>query len=189
VRAFRARPDGTVQAHLEAHEVALVRGLLEELRGILADGAAPAPDPAADPLAAAAAGSDAAGAPTPAAPGPITARLLPDAYPDDPEASAEFRRFTASDLTDAKVWNAEAVERTLAEADARGAGRRGLLVVLDPADAQSWLRTLNDLRLAISVPLRIDEADTWRARAPRESEGLYDWLTFAQGSLIEAVDR
>ncbi|RII88231.1 DUF2017 family protein, partial [Clavibacter californiensis] len=80
-------------------------------------------------------------------------------------------------------------EATLAEADARGAGRRGLLVVLDPTGAQAWLRTLNDLRLAISVPLRIDEADGWRDRAPQESASLYDWLTFAQGSLIEAVDR
>ncbi len=55
--------------------------------------------------------------------------------------------------------------------------------------AQAWLRTLNDLRLAISVPLRIDEADGWRDGAPQESASLYDWLTFAQGSLIEAVDR
>ncbi|MFT2689435.1 DUF2017 family protein [Clavibacter zhangzhiyongii] len=114
---------------------------------------------------------------------------MPDAYPDDAEASAEFRRFTASDLTEAKAANATTVEATLAEADARGIGRRGLLVVLDPTGAQAWLRTLNDLRLAISVPLRIDEADAWRDRAPRESAGLYDWLTFAQGSLIEAVDR
>jgi hypothetical protein len=185
VRAFRARPDGTVQAHLEPHEVALLRGLLDELRGILTYGAGPA----ADPLAAGAGAADDAAASAPAAPGPITARLLPDAYPDDPAASEEFRRFTASDLTDAKVANAAAVEETLAEADARGATRRGLLVVLDEAGAQSWLRTLNDLRLAISVPLRIDEADAWRTRAPQESEGLYDWLTFAQGSLIEAVDR
>ena len=173
MRAFRARSDGTVQAHLEPHEIALLRGLLAELTGILADG----DDPSAGPDR------------SPAAPGPVTARLLPDAYPDDAEASAEFRRFTATDLAEAKAANASVVEATLAEADARAAGRRGLLVVLDPAGAQAWLRTLNDLRLAISVPLRIDESDAWRARAPRESAGLYDWLTFAQGSLIEAVDR
>jgi hypothetical protein len=166
VRAFRARPDGTVAAHVEPHEVAMLRGLLDELRGILAAGAA----------------GD-------GAPSPVAGRLLPDAYPDDVEASAEFRRFTASDLSAGKAADATAVEATLAEADARGAGRRGLLVVLDPAGAQAWLRTLNDLRLAISVPLRIDEADGWRDRAPRESASLYDWLTFAQGSLIEAVDR
>jgi hypothetical protein len=166
VRAFRARPDGTVAAHVEPHEVAMLRGLLDELRGILAEGAA----------------GD-------GAPSPVAGRLLPDAYPDDVEASAEFRRFTASDLSAGKAADASAVEATLAEADARGAGRRGLLVVLDPAGAQAWLRTLNDLRLAISVPLRIDEADGWRDRAPRESASLYDWLTFAQGSLIEAVDR
>ncbi|UKF78855.1 DUF2017 family protein [Clavibacter californiensis] len=171
MRAFRARPDGTVAAHLEPHEVAMLRGLLGELRGILDEGASPG------------------GATDGAAPSPVVARLLPDAYPDDAEASAEFRRFTASDLSDAKAANATAVEATLAEADARGAGRRGLLVVLDPTGAQAWLRTLNDLRLAISVPLRIDEADGWRDRAPQESASLYDWLTFAQGSLIEAVDR
>jgi hypothetical protein len=171
VRAFRARPDGTVAAHLEPHEVQMLRGLLDELRGILAEGTATG------------------GAADGAAPSPVAERLLPDAYPDDAEASAEFRRFTASDLTEAKAANATTVEATLAEADARGAGRRGLLVVLDPTGAQAWLRTLNDLRLAISVPLRIDEADGWRDRAPRESASLYDWLTFAQGSLIEAVDR
>jgi hypothetical protein len=171
VRAFRARPDGTVAAHLEPHEVQMLRGLLVELRGILDEGTATG------------------GATDGAAPSPVAERLLPDAYPDDAEASAEFRRFTASDLTEAKTANATTVEATLAEADARGAGRRGLLVVLDPTGAQAWLRTLNDLRLAISVPLRIDEADGWRDRAPRESASLYDWLTFAQGSLIEAVDR
>ncbi|AJW78619.1 DUF2017 family protein [Clavibacter michiganensis] len=171
MRAFRARPDGTVAAHLEPHEVAMLRGLLGELRGILDEGSAPG------------------GAADGAAPSPVVERLLPDAYPDDAESSAEFRRFTASDLTEAKAANATAVEATLAEADARGAGRRGLLVVLDPTGAQAWLRTLNDLRLAISVPLRIDEADGWRDRAPEESASLYDWLTFAQGSLIEAVDR
>jgi hypothetical protein len=166
VRAFRARPDGTVAAHVEPHEVAMLRGLLDELRGILDEGAV----------------GD-------GAPSPVAGRLLPDAYPGDAEASAEFRRFTASDLAAGKAADATAVEATLAEADARGAGRRGLLVVLDPAGAQAWLRTLNDLRLAISVPLRIDEADGWRDRAPRESASLYDWLTFAQGSLIDAVDR
>jgi hypothetical protein len=171
VRAFRARPDGTVAAHLEPHEVAMLRGLLDELRGILDEGTATG------------------GATDGAAPSPVVARLLPDAYPDDAEASAEFRRFTASDLGEAKAANATTVEATLAEADARGAGRRGLLVVLDPTGAQAWLRTLNDLRLAISVPLRIDEAEGWRDRAPEESASLYDWLTFAQGSLIEAVDR
>lgn len=170
MRAFRARPDGTVAAHLEPHEVQMLRGLLGELRGILDEGTA----------------TDGAAS---SAPSPVAERLLPDAYPDDAEASAEFRRFTASDLTEAKAANATTVEATLAEADARGAGRRGLLVVLDPPGAQAWLRTLNDLRLAISVPLRIDEADGWRDRAPRESASLYDWLTFAQGSLIEAVDR
>ncbi|CAQ02222.1 DUF2017 family protein [Clavibacter sepedonicus] len=171
MRAFRARPDGTVAAHLEPHEVAMLRGLLGELSGILEEGTATG------------------GATDGAAPSPVVERLLPQAYPDDAEASAEFRRFTASDLTEAKAANASTVEATLAEADARGAGRRGLLVVLDPTGAQAWLRTLNDLRLAISVPLRIDEAEGWRDRAPSESASLYDWLTFAQGSLIEAVDR
>ena len=46
---------------------------------------------------------------------PALRRLLPDAYTDDPEAAAEFRRFTADDLLERKVRNARCVLATLGE--------------------------------------------------------------------------
>ena len=48
---------------------------------------------------------------------PALARLLPDAYADDEEAAAEFRRFTERDLRDAKARDARtrSIARELAE--------------------------------------------------------------------------
>ena len=93
---------------------------------------------------------------------PVLRRLLPDAYGDDQEESAEFRRFTERSLTSAKVENAE---RLIASLEAGGLDDEGEMdtvveVELDPADVQAWLRSLTDIRLSIAVRLGIDsEAD------------------------------
>jgi len=47
---------------------------------------------------------------------PAFQRLLPDAYRDDAEAAAEFRRFTSDDLLAAKVRNARTVLESLRNA-------------------------------------------------------------------------
>ena len=44
---------------------------------------------------------------------PVLARLLPDGYTDDPEASAEFRRYTEESLRTAKVAAAQTVLASL----------------------------------------------------------------------------
>src|SRR5262249_58708344 len=44
---------------------------------------------------------------------PVLARLLPDAYRDDPEAAGEFRRFTEQGLRSGKVAAAQTVLATL----------------------------------------------------------------------------
>ena len=44
---------------------------------------------------------------------PVLARLLPDAYRDDPEAAGEFRRYTEQDLRSGKVAAAQTVLATL----------------------------------------------------------------------------
>src|SRR5262249_55177211 len=44
---------------------------------------------------------------------PVLARLLPDAYRDDPEAASEFRRFTESGLRSGKVSCALTLLETL----------------------------------------------------------------------------
>jgi hypothetical protein len=116
---------------------------------------------------------------------PALARLFPDAYADDDEAAAEFRRFTERSLRDGKVANARTVLDTLA--------RSGDKVTLSDAEAQSWLGTLNDLRLALGSRLGIEEdnhsvfaslPDTHPAAAAYH---LYDWLSYLQETLVRAL--
>ena len=82
---------------------------------------------------------------------PVLARLLPDAYSDDPQASAEFRRYTEESLRSSKINSAQAV---LASLPAGGGD-----VVLSEPECQQWLRSLNDVRLALGVRLGITEED------------------------------
>jgi Domain of unknown function (DUF2017) len=116
---------------------------------------------------------------------PVLARLLPDAYPDDPAAAGEFRRYTESGLRSGKVAAARTVLDTLPE----GGGR----VRLSPDEAQAWLRSLNDIRLALGVRLEVTEdRDAMLERAGEggaQAAGLwiYDWLTLLQETLIEAL--
>jgi hypothetical protein len=116
---------------------------------------------------------------------PAVLRLLPDAYPDDGEASAEFRRFTADDLAARKVANATTVVRSLEKAVH---ARSATTVTLDLQAAQAWLRALTDIRLTIAARLGIDSNE-------EEPEGdpllldVYDWLGFVQESLVAAVSE
>jgi hypothetical protein len=116
---------------------------------------------------------------------PVLARLLPDGYADDPEASAEFRRYTEESLRSAKVASAEAVLASLPPS--------GGEVRLSEPECQQWLRALNDVRLALSVRLGItDENEDLTERLsvgdPRSAYiWVYQWLAYLQDSLIEAV--
>lgn len=85
----------------------------------------------------------------PGANDPLTARLFPDAYPFDPEASAEFRRLTQTDLNAEKI---RTVKRSLKTLEDRSE------FVLDDSEADSWLRAFNDARLILSVQLGIGSA-------------------------------
>ena len=95
---------------------------------------------------------------------PVLARLLPDAYRDDPEAAGEFRRYTELSLRDGKVAAARTVLGTL---PARG-GR----VRLSQPDAEAWLRALNDVRLALGVRLGVtDDFEEVGTGSPRTTRG------------------
>jgi Domain of unknown function (DUF2017) len=170
VRRFERQPDGTVEAGLDAEEAVLLQSLAGQVAELVAgaalqDHAGRAREPAGQPE------------------DPAIARLLPDAYPNDAEASAEFRRFTAVGLVDQKVQNAETLIRSL-----MGAGVTGM-VSLDEAESQAWLRSLTDIRLTIAARLGIDSEDDEAGRSvdPLMRE-IYDWLGFVQNSLIEALD-
>jgi hypothetical protein len=115
---------------------------------------------------------------------PVLARLFPDAYREDQDASAEFRRYTEGGLRETKRAAAKTVLATLGE---------GGEVVLDPDEAQAWLRALNDLRLALGVRLDITEETLDQMRSfdwddPRNAGyAAYDWLTYLQESLVRAL--
>src|SRR5690554_538414 len=163
MRHFERQPDGTLTAELDAEEAVLLQSLAGQVSELVADatlrrGQGTSADTA-------------------------VARLLPDAYPEDSEASAEFRRFTESGLAERKVANAETVIRSLAESGVTGS------VTLDDAESLSWLRCLTDIRLTIASRLGIDteDDDVGRSIDPLMRE-IYDWLGFVQNSLVGALD-
>jgi Domain of unknown function (DUF2017) len=116
---------------------------------------------------------------------PVLARLLPDAYRDDPEASGEFRRYTEQDLRSGKVAAAMTVLQTLPPSGGR--------VRLSQSDAGAWLRALNDVRLALSVRLGVtddfdEQVEDMSADDPRSAYvWVYQWLAFLQDSLVGAL--
>jgi hypothetical protein len=146
---------------------------------------------------------------------PAMVRLLPSAYPDDDEAAAEFRRFTADDLTGRKIAHAQAVLATLEAPAAEGttgttgttgtAGdeptprRRGSRSKgprpderrLDTAAQQAWLRSLTDLRLTLGTRLGItDEGLPSGAESHLQAmHAVFDWLGYLQESLLQTLTR
>jgi hypothetical protein len=116
---------------------------------------------------------------------PVLARLLPDAYRDDPEAAGEFRRYTEQGLRSGKVAAAQTVLATLPA--------KGGQVRLGPEDAQAWLRAINDVRLAIGTLLGItedyeDELEQGNWADPRSAHlEVYHWLGYMQDSLVRAL--
>jgi hypothetical protein len=114
---------------------------------------------------------------------PALARLLPDAYQDDPDAAGEFRRLTEGSLRRDK---AEAAERLLAALPGEGPGE----VRLDPETTEAWLATINDVRLALGT--RLDVTEEMAEPDPEDPDApayvVYLWLTELQGVLIEVAD-
>ena len=113
---------------------------------------------------------------------PVLARLLPDGHRGDPEIAADYREMTESALRSGKADDLAVVRATL-PAD-------GGEVRLDADQAAAWLRSTNDLRLALGTRLDIQD-DT---EPPEEITGdedqqlaVYYWLTAMQGSLVDAL--
>lgn len=114
---------------------------------------------------------------------PAIARLLPDAYGDDADASGDFRRMTEQSLATRKVTNARLVVESLAGDDGR--------VRLTEVEAHGWMKALSDIRLTLAARLGIEEdgdtgaTDSETAMAMRD---LYDWLAYVTETLIDALE-
>jgi hypothetical protein len=161
VSSFRLERDGTVTARFDVAEIALIAELGTQLTELLSGR------------------SD---------DDPALRRLIPDAYPDDAEASAEFRRFTADGLIERKLAGTSALLASIGSATPDGAAADTMATLhLDPPAVQAWLRSIGDLRLTIATRLGI-ERDGDEGSPGDPLADLYDWLGYVQGSLVDALD-
>lgn len=180
---FRATAAG-VTARFARPEAAIVRDLVEQVIELVDERRTA--DPNADELTAIVGMADPDCEPPPELPDdPVLARLLPDGYRDDPDAAREFRKFTESGLRSAKVTAAQ----TLLETLPAGGGR----VSLSADQAEAWLRSLNDVRLALGVRLGVTDDfdglnDDVEPDDPRSAYfAVYQWLAYLQESLLSAL--
>ena len=109
---------------------------------------------------------------------PVLERLFPVAYRDDPDAAAEFARYTRSGLVDTKSSRAGVIAAAVAGDDTA--------LVLSDEDAAQWLPVLTDLRLIVADRLGITTDDD---EVPDDALGeVYHWLGQLQGYLVDALD-
>lgn len=182
MKAFRRREDGLV-AEVDKYERLLLSSLAEQLTELLG-GHQTGFDPD-DPLAALA---HELTNESPLDRGdPVVQRLFPDAHPDDPGANADFLRYTQEGQRWQRVHDAAIVLADLASLK-----NNDLMVPRGHADA--WLRTLNGLRLTLSVRLDIvdeqsyDELGQLPENDPRSQlAAIYDWLGMVLESMLEAL--
>ena len=113
---------------------------------------------------------------------PVITRLLPPGHRSDPELAADYRELTESSLRAGKAEDLATVRA--------GLPLDGGTVRLDREEASAWLRTSNDLRLALGTRLDVQE-DTEPPEDLASEEGqqlaVYYWLTGLQGSLVDAL--
>lgn len=177
VHGFRRTATGRIVLRVDLVEKGLLTSLLEQLVEFVA----PEVDADEDPLVSLVGLDPDAERPE----DPALARLFPDAYLDDADAAAEFRRFTERPLRETKMAHATTAIETLR--------RSGDKVTLSADEAVAWLGALNDVRLALGTRLGVTEEGMEEFAAlpdddPRAATfHVYDWLTYLQETLVRAV--
>jgi hypothetical protein len=160
VSGFGPLPGGGAKATFSAQETGILTDLLGQLADLVENRAAAPGDSA-------------------------LTRLLPDAYRDNAEDAAEFRRFTEDDLAAKKVRNARAALHSLT-VDVR---RKKTTVTLDNAGVHVWLRSLTDLRLTLAARLDLSADGTVPDGSDPVVRAVYEWLGYQQETLVAAIDR
>lgn len=121
---------------------------------------------------------------------PAIERLSPPAYRDNPEASAEFRRLTHTDLLSQRSIDAQVALASLPQLDQdddRLDEAPDCVVTLNDGEVLSWMRTLAALRLVMATRLGIDQNDHHDHDDPKFA--LYDWLAYRLETLVEASEN
>ncbi|MDT0276305.1 DUF2017 family protein [Blastococcus goldschmidtiae] len=113
---------------------------------------------------------------------PVLDRLFPVGHRSDPEMAADYRELTEASLRSAKADDLATVRASLPA--------EGGEVRLDVEQAAAWLRTSDDLRLALGTRLDISEDTEPPEEVADETDqqlAVYYWLTAVQGSLVDAL--
>ena len=150
IRRIRRTARGHIQLRLSESDRSFLRSLVEVMREVLET-----PDD------------------------PVTARLFPNAYPDDQQREEEYRLLAHTELMESHLAALDVLEKS-ADADR-----------LDDEQANAWVRALNEIRLVLGSrldltddgpdpPLEVDDP-----RLPVFAA--YDHLTRIQGELVDAL--
>jgi hypothetical protein len=159
--SFKRMGRDRLRVRLTQDEVAVLRGLPDQLRTVLGEDEDE----------------------------PVNRRLFPPAYLDvaDVERDSEYRRLMHDDLVEEKLANLDLVTGSLG----RGSTTvRRWTVELTDEEAAAWLGVLNDLRLALGVRLDITEdfdgdVDDTDPRAP--ALRLLGYLGWLEEQLLDAL--
>ena len=156
-RRVRRLRRGGFEVRLPSDERALLRSLGPELRELLVRQAS-----------AGQTGDDAA-----------VDRLFPVAYPTDEDRQTEYRLLVHDELLSSHLGALAVLEET-ADADR-----------LDEDQLTAWMRAVNDVRLVLGTRLEITEDGDERPTAPDDPRtpafAVYDYLTYLQGEIIDAL--
>lgn len=137
---------------------------------------------------------------------PALARLFPDAYSADDDAST-FRRVTEQGLLNRKLQDAllvverlgledtgdfSAATRMPFEDDAAEA-RPMTEITITPETMPTWVRTLTSLRLAIAARIGLETTDDYERLShddeTRSTLYVYDWLAAILDSVLRMMPR
>jgi len=110
---------------------------------------------------------------------PVRQRLFPVAYPDDDDRQTEYRLLAHDELLESHLGALAVLEETV-DADR-----------LDADALTAWMRALNEVRLVLGTRLEItedgDERPADRDGPEAQAFAIYDYLTYLQGEIIEAL--
>ena len=110
---------------------------------------------------------------------PALDRLFPVAYPTDDDRQTEYRLLVHDELLSSHLGALAVLEETA------GADR------LDEDQLLAWMRALNEVRLVLGTRLEIteerDERPVDRDDPRTTAFAIYDYLTYLQGEIIEAL--
>jgi hypothetical protein len=178
VASFRKARKGGLSVTFGVAELRVLQRVFGEMLELLGPADEGGED---DPLAAAVGIGTATTAPE----DPALARLFPDGYTDDAEASSDFRRYTEPGL---RAQKREALETALGTLE-----EPGQRVTLTAEQGQAWLRALNDSRLVLGERLGVSEDWDELVESMAEDDPrlpmfwVYDRLTFLEESLVQAL--